>query len=102
MISMYVILIRSIYDNAIYYRDYVKKYKELPKSSSCMKQGTIPPGHRVVASRRPFFHEELSGCIIISPSCKPLNSQTFCRLFGLQDFTLLAAREERERDNNRF
>lgn len=37
MISMYVILIRNIYANVIYYHDCVKKDKELPKSSSFIK-----------------------------------------------------------------
>lgn len=76
------------------YYNYVKKYEKLPKSFSCMKKGTTPPGHRAVASKRPFFHDGLSGWIIISPSCKPLSSQTFCGSFEFQDFISLAVGEK--------
>lgn len=68
----------------------------IPKSFSSMKYGTTPPGHRAVASRRPFFDDGPSGWIIMSPSCKPLSSQTFCGSLGLHEFMLLADKRRGE------
>lgn len=93
----YSLLIKIIYVHMLFIIPILCEkwlYKTLPKSSFCMKYGTTPPGHRALASRTPFFHDGLSGWIIISPSCRPLSSQTYCGLLERQEFMLWAVREK--------